>query len=62
MADALTDGGGTADPHRPGVCFVPSVGAVAVRDIGDQDDLYVKIDSVDPDESELDEYGCSSGT
>jgi hypothetical protein len=62
IAKALEDKGGKTDLRHPTVCFVPSVSAVAVRDIGTQDDLYVKIDGLDTDESELDEFLCSSTT
>ncbi|EST28996.1 hypothetical protein M878_21655 [Streptomyces roseochromogenus subsp. oscitans DS 12.976] len=49
LTNARTDGGGKADLRHSAVCFVPSVSGVAVPDIGNQDDLYVKIDSLDPD-------------
>ncbi|ROO85708.1 hypothetical protein EDD29_3256 [Actinocorallia herbida] len=45
----------------PDVCFVPTVSAVALRDLDDQDELYAPVDPEDPD-SELDEYLCSSTT
>ncbi|MET9950781.1 hypothetical protein ABZ135_04435 [Streptomyces sp. NPDC006339] len=62
IAKALEEKGGKTDLRHPTVCFVPSVSAVAVRDIGNQDDLYVKIDGLAPDESELDDFICSSET
>jgi hypothetical protein len=62
IAKALKEKGGTTDLRHPTVCFVPSVSAVAIRDIGNQDDLYVKINGLDPEESELDEFLCSSTT
>ncbi|MFJ4922316.1 lipase family alpha/beta hydrolase [Streptomyces sp. NPDC088725] len=62
IAKALEDKGGKTDLRHPTVCFVPSVSAVAIRDIGNQDDLYTKIDVLSPDESELDEFLCSSTT
>ncbi|MFI6335883.1 esterase/lipase family protein [Streptomyces sp. NPDC050535] len=62
IADALEEKGGTADLRHPTVCFVPSVSAVAIRDIDRQDDLYVNIDKCEPAESELDDYLCSSTT
>lgn len=62
IAKALKDKGGTTDLRHPTVCFVPSVSAVAIRHIGNQDDLYVKINGLDPQESELDEFLCSSTT
>ncbi|MGW1494969.1 esterase/lipase family protein [Streptomyces sp. NPDC002402] len=62
IANALEEKGGRTDLRHPTVCFVPSVSAVAIRDIGNQDDLYVKIDGLAPEESELDEFLCSSTT
>jgi hypothetical protein len=44
----------------PNVCFVPAVSAVAIRDIRDEADLYTNIGSLDPTESELDEFECST--
>ncbi|MEZ0070968.1 hypothetical protein [Planotetraspora sp. GP83] len=41
-------------------CFVPAVSAVAVRDIATHDDLYVDIDSLSPDDSELDDFKLAS--
>ncbi|WP_043603512.1 hypothetical protein [Candidatus Protofrankia datiscae] len=47
--------------HHPTVCFVPSVSAVAIRDIDRQDDLYANINQLSPEEeSELDEFVCSA--
>ncbi|MCC3775250.1 hypothetical protein [Streptomyces sp. UNOB3_S3] len=40
--------------------FVPSVSAVAIRDVTTNDDLYVGIDGLDPAESELDEFILAS--
>lgn len=34
----------------------------SVRDIGRQEDLYVKVDDLPPDESDLDDFICSSTT
>lgn len=62
IAKALQDKGGKTDLRHPAVCFVPSVSAVAVRDIDSQENLYVKIDGLSPNESDLDEYRCSSTT
>lgn len=62
IAKALQDKGGRTDLRHPAVCFVPSVSAVAIRDIDSHDNLYAKIDGLDPDESDLDEYRCSSTT
>lgn len=62
LADTVERLGGKADLRHEDVCFVPSVSAVAIRDIEKQDDLYADVDALDPDESELDEYLCSSTT
>ncbi|MGW0865080.1 MULTISPECIES: triacylglycerol lipase [Streptomyces] len=56
IGDALADVGEGVDlAHRSG-CFVPSVSAVAIRDLGRQEDLYVNIDELPPEESELDDF------
>lgn len=56
IGDALAGVGESVDlVHRSG-CFVPSVSAVAVRDLGRQEDLYVNIDQLEPEESELNEF------
>ncbi|MFI8305101.1 esterase/lipase family protein [Streptomyces sp. NPDC085927] len=62
LADAMEHLGGKADLRHEDVCFVPSVSAVAVRDIDKQDDLYVNINGLAPEESELDDFLCSSTT
>jgi pimeloyl-ACP methyl ester carboxylesterase len=62
IADALKEKGATIDLRHPTVCFVPSVSAVAIRDIDSQSDLYANIDGLHPDESELDAFLCSSTT
>ncbi|MFD9124453.1 esterase/lipase family protein [Kitasatospora sp. NPDC059571] len=62
VADALKKSGGTADLRHPEICFVPSVSAVAIRDIDKQDDLYAEIDNLSPDQSDVDDFICSSTT
>lgn len=62
IAKSLAEKGAKVELHYPTVCFVPSVSAVAIRDIDEQDDLYVAIDGLDPHESELDEFLCSTTT
>ncbi|GAB2833733.1 hypothetical protein GCM10027073_72660 [Streptomyces chlorus] len=62
LAEAMKKLGGKADLRHEDVCFVPSVSAVAIRDIETQDDLYADINGLDPDESELDDFRCSSTT
>ncbi|MDH6538152.1 esterase/lipase family protein [Streptomyces lavendulae] len=62
LADTMEKLGGKIDLRHEDVCFVPSVSAVAIRDVEEQDDLYVKIDSLSPEESELDDFLCSSTT
>ncbi|GAA2263755.1 hypothetical protein GCM10010232_64590 [Streptomyces amakusaensis] len=62
LADAMKNVGGKIDLRYEDVCFVPSVSAVAIRDIEKQDDLYANIDALRPEESELDDFRCSSET
>ncbi|MEU5279537.1 hypothetical protein AB0G87_24360 [Streptomyces asoensis] len=62
LAETLRKLGGTVDLRHEDVCFVPSVSAVAVRDIEKQSDLYVNIDELSPDESEFDDFVLSSTT
>ena len=59
-ADALKDAGQPAESDYPTVNFVPSVSAVAIRDIDNQADLYTDISTLPPRASELDEFLCSS--
>ncbi|MGW5639708.1 esterase/lipase family protein, partial [Streptomyces sp. NPDC003832] len=60
IGDALSAVGENVDLTRRSGCFVPSVSAVAVRDLDRQEDLYVDIDALSPDESELDDFLLSS--
>lgn len=62
LSDTLEKLGGKVELRYEDVCFVPSVSAVAVRDVEKQDDLYVNIDGLSPEESELDDFLCSSTT
>ncbi|MDR6978680.1 pimeloyl-ACP methyl ester carboxylesterase [Streptomyces sp. 3330] len=62
LAGAMRKLGGTVDLRHKDVCFVPSVSAVAVRDIETQSDLYLNIDGLPPEESELDDFLCSPTT
>ncbi|MGX1270099.1 esterase/lipase family protein [Streptomyces phaeoluteigriseus] len=62
LADAMRKLGGTVDLRHEEVCFVASVSAVAIRDVETQEDLYAHIDDLPPEESELDEFICSSTT
>ncbi|WP_230195664.1 esterase/lipase family protein [Streptomyces coriariae] len=62
LADAMKKLGGTVDLRHEEVCFVPSVSAVAIRDIETQADLYAKADELPPEESELDDFVLSSTT
>ncbi|MFF3202536.1 esterase/lipase family protein [Streptomyces sp. NPDC002962] len=62
LADTLRKLGGTVDLRHEEICFVPSVSAVAVRDIETQSDLYVSIEGLPPEESELDDFLCSTTT
>ncbi|MFD5894669.1 MULTISPECIES: esterase/lipase family protein [unclassified Streptomyces] len=62
LADTMKKLGAKTDLRHEEVCFVPSVSAVAIRDIEKQDDLYANIDELAPEESELDDFRCSSTT
>lgn len=62
LADTIKKLGGTTDLRYENVCFVPSVSAVAIRDVEKQDDLYVNIDKLEAEESEVDEFLCSPTT
>ncbi|WP_327315190.1 esterase/lipase family protein [Streptomyces sp. NBC_01235] len=62
LADTMVKLGGTVDLRHEEVCFVPSVSAVAIRDVERQEDLYTKINELPSHESELDEFLCSSTT
>ncbi|MEV0412039.1 hypothetical protein AB0I68_14875 [Streptomyces sp. NPDC050448] len=59
LGDTLSSFGEAVDMVHRTVCFVPSVSAVAIRDLDRQEDLYAHIDSMPPDESELDDYMLS---
>ncbi|MET7899822.1 esterase/lipase family protein [Streptomyces mirabilis] len=56
LGDALAASGENVDIAHRSVCFVPSVSAVSIRDLDQQDGLYVNIDSLPPDESDLDDF------
>ncbi|AJT70159.1 esterase/lipase family protein [Streptomyces chattanoogensis] len=60
IADALSDAGESVELAHRSVCFVPSVSAVAVRDLDQHEDLYVNIEDLPPEESELDDFLLSS--
>ncbi|MGW0578309.1 esterase/lipase family protein [Streptomyces sp. NPDC002920] len=62
LADTLKKAGASVELRHENVCFVPSVSAVAIRDIDQQKDLYTNIDGLEPEESEVDEFICSSDT
>lgn len=62
LSGAMEKLGGKIDLRHEDVCFVPTVSAVAIRDIEKQDDLYANVDDLDPQESELDDFLCSSTT
>lgn len=62
LSGAMEKLGGKIDLRHEDVCFVPSVSAVAIRDIEKQDDLYANVGDLDPQESELDDFLCSSTT
>ncbi|MCX5397619.1 triacylglycerol lipase [Streptomyces sp. NBC_00102] len=54
--------GAEIELNHPDICFVPTVSAVAIRDIDQPDDLYANVDGLPPEESDLDEFLCSSET
>ncbi|MFI1767634.1 esterase/lipase family protein [Streptomyces sp. NPDC020800] len=62
LADSMTEAGGEADLRHPHVCFVPSVSAVDILDFGRQEDLYARVHDLDPAQSGLHEFRCSSRT
>ncbi|WP_405459042.1 alpha/beta hydrolase [Streptomyces sp. NBC_00101] len=62
LAAALERSGAEVELHHAEVCFVPTVSAVAIRDIDQPDDLYADVDGLPPGESDLDEFLCSSRT
>ncbi|MFI7291894.1 esterase/lipase family protein [Streptomyces anulatus] len=62
LSGAMEKLGGKVDLRHEDVCFVPTVSAVAIRDIEKQDDLYANVGDLDPQESELDDFLCSSTT
>ncbi|MEU9291446.1 hypothetical protein AB0D57_44220 [Streptomyces sp. NPDC048275] len=51
---------GKAEAPVPEICFVPSVSAVAIRDLDTTALLNTDISAIDPSESELDEFLCAS--
>jgi hypothetical protein len=59
-ADALTEAGQVTRADFRTVCFVPAVSAVAVRDIGTQEDVYTDISGLPDGDGELDEYRCAA--
>lgn len=60
LGDTLARHHENADIAHRSVCFVPSVSAVAIRDLDKQEDLYANIDELDWEESELDDFILSS--
>jgi pimeloyl-ACP methyl ester carboxylesterase len=60
LADMLKKFGAEVDLRHADVGFVPSVSALAIRDIDEQKNLYADISSLDPNESELDDIIWSS--
>ncbi|MEU2389608.1 hypothetical protein [Streptomyces sp. NPDC007369] len=59
IGDALSGFGEAVEMAHRSVCFVPSVSAVAIRDLDRQDDLYAHVDDLPPEESELDDFMLS---
>lgn len=61
LADRLTEQGDVVLPLRT-ACFVPTVSAVAIRDLDDDLDLYADIDHLPAADSELDDFRCADST
>ncbi len=57
--DKLKLTGKTEVTHRS-ISFVPSVSAVAIRDLDEHQEVYTDISALDPQESELDEFLLSA--
>ncbi|MFD5411612.1 hypothetical protein [Streptomyces nojiriensis] len=62
LANSIIEAGGKADLRHPKVCFVPSVSAVDILDFERQEDLYARVDGLDPSQSGVDAFCCSSTT
>ncbi|WP_438363776.1 esterase/lipase family protein [Streptomyces hyaluromycini] len=60
LADTLAAAGENTDVAHRSVCFVPSVSAVSIRDLDQQDDLYADIGDLPPEESDVDDFLLSS--
>lgn len=56
IADVLRAVGESVGEARRSACFVPSVSAVSIRDLDQQQDLYASVGELPPDESDLDDY------
>lgn len=59
-ADALTAANQPTEATHRSITFVPSVSAVAIRDLDTQEDLYADIGRLPIDQSEIDEFRCAS--
>ncbi|MEW2132731.1 hypothetical protein [Streptomyces sp. NPDC005435] len=62
LADALKKAGAQVDLRHPEISFVPTVSAVSIRDLDQQKDLYAAVEDLPPNESDVDDYLCSSET
>ncbi|MFD4787581.1 esterase/lipase family protein [Streptomyces sp. NPDC058459] len=62
LADALKKAGARVDLRHADVCFVPTVSAVSLRDLDQHKDVYADIENLAPDESDVDDFICSSAT
>ncbi|MFE2302170.1 esterase/lipase family protein [Streptomyces sp. NPDC059445] len=60
VGDTLRAFGENVDMVHRSVCFVPSVSAVAIRDLDRQENLYAVIDELPPEESDLDDFLLSA--
>ncbi|MFD6422431.1 lipase family alpha/beta hydrolase [Streptomyces sp. NPDC060198] len=62
LAEMLERFGAEIELDHADICFVPTVSAVAIRDVDQPDDLYANVHGLPPEESDLDEFLCSSET
>ncbi|MGW7541374.1 esterase/lipase family protein [Streptomyces sp. NPDC054770] len=60
LADALKATGEDTDIAHRSACFVPSVSAVSIRDLDQQDDLYADVYDLPPEDSDVDDFLLSS--
>ena len=59
-AAALAAFGIPTSTKLPSTCFVPTVSAIAIREIDDTDNVHADVRELSSDDSGLDEYRCAS--